>query len=110
MRNNLTLQDGFASRAYLSDGGLYEGSNIGLSSTGLNVKYGDDISEYQKDYFFSELGDIKMYRFIEVEAPVYSSVFSEGGAVWFSAGLGLCLLVGALTYAVLMKKKKVKEG
>ena len=41
---------------------------------------------------------------------IRAAVFSEGGAVWFSAGLGLCLLVGALTYAVLMKKKKVKEG
>ena len=108
-RNNLTLQDGFATRAYLSDGGLYEGSKIGLSSTSLNVKYADDISVYQEEYFFPEQGYLTRYHPYQREAPVYSSVFSNGGYTWLVIGIVLLVLCGAVTYAVLTKKKKTKE-
>ena len=108
-RNNLTLQDGFASRAYLSDGGLYEGSSVGLSSTSKNVKYADDISVYQAGYFFSDLGELTIERTYEREAPMLASVFSDGGRIWIVAGIGLFVLCGTATYAVLTKKKKTKE-
>ena len=108
-RNNLTLQDGFASRAYLSDGGLYEGSSIGLSSTGANVKYADDISAYQAGYFFSDRGELTLGETFQREAPMLASVFSQGGYAGLVIGLGLFLLCGAATYAVLAKKKQRME-
>ncbi len=108
-RNNLTLQDGFGTRALLSDGGLYEGSSIGLSSTGKNVKYAEDISVFQMGYFFSDSGDLVMEETYQREAPMLASVFSDGGAIPIVSAAALFLLFGAGTYAVLAKKKKAGE-
>ena len=108
-RNNLTLQDGFTSRAYLSDGGLYEGSSIGLSSTGANVKYADDISVYQAGYFFSDRGELAFGETFQREAPMLASTFTQGGYPGLVIGLSLFLLCGAATYAVLTKKKQRME-
>ena len=110
-RNNLTLQDGFTSRAYMTSGGLYEGSSVGLSSTGVNVKYADEISVFQENYFFSDTGDVVINRdeSYEREAPMLASAFSDGKYIWLVAGAVMMLLCMAATYAVMTKKKRDKE-
>ena len=114
-RDNLTLSDGIAVSAYLTSGGLYEGSKIGLSSTGQNVKYADEISRYQLETlecFFSDTnGSIKIYNSMEYEreAPMLASVFSGGGYIWLAAGLSLSAVCGAAAYIIIIKNKKAKE-
>ena len=105
-RDNLTLQNGFATRAYLSDGGLYEGSRIGLSSTGTNVRYADDISVYQAGYFFSDRGELTMEKTYERDASMLASVFTDGGYIWIVVGAALLLLCGAAAYAAVAKKRQ----
>ena len=114
-RDNLTLADGLTASAYLTSGGLYEGSKIGLSSTGQNVKYADEISRYQLEtlecFFSDTYGSLKIYNWsdYEREAPMLASVFSDGGYIWVVIGLLLFAICGAATYTVMIKKKKAKE-
>ena len=107
-RDNLTLQDGYASRAYLTDGGLYEGSSIGLSSTGTNVKYAEEISLFQSAYFFSDLGELALSDTYEREAEMLASSFSAGRYLWLFAGVPVAVICGAFAYFV--KARKEKEG
>ena len=111
-RNNLTLQDGYTSRSYLTSGGLYEGSRIGLSSTGRNVKYAEDISEYQVGYFFSDLnGDVVMDRYSDYErdAPMLASALSDGASMWVIVGFVVLAACGVAACVLYGRKKKAKE-
>ena len=114
-RDNLTLADGLAVSAYLTSGGLYEGSKVGLSSTGQNVRYSDEISRYQLETlecFFSDTnGSLKIYNSMdyEREAPMLASVFSDGGSIRLVIGLLLFAVCGAAAYTITIKKKKTKE-
>lgn len=114
-RDNLTLADGVTASAYLTSGGLYEGSKIGLSSTGQNVKYADEISRYQLETlrcFFSDTdGSLEIYNWsdYEREAPMLASVFSDGENIRLIIGLLLLTVCCAAAYTVMIKKKKAKE-
>lgn len=112
-RNNLTLQDGAASRAYFTNGGLYEGSRVGLSSTSRNVMYAKAISENQKKYFFSDLGDLMLRDRTDRQSQFVSSAFGEGAAGGVALGLGMAAIAGTAVYVLLSKRderKKAKEG
>jgi hypothetical protein len=113
-RNNLTLQDGNASRALIMNGGLYEGSHIGLSSTSSGVMYSQSISETQMRYFFDDLGSLWLRDTTSRKAaPFISSVFDEGAAGGVALGLGMAAIAGIVVYVLLTKRdqrKKAKEG
>ena len=113
-RNNLTLQDGNATSALIMNGGLYEGSHIGLSSTSSGVMYSQSISETQMRYFFDDLGSLWLRDTTSRKAaPFISSVFDEGAAGGVALGLGMAAIAGIVVYVLLTKRdqrKKAKEG
>ena len=106
-RNNLTLQDGVASRAYLYNGGLTEGSSVGLSSTGKNTVYSKSMTAYQMErYFFSDRGKLELKDTYLKEAPMLASVFLESKFAVGVIGVLLGTGAGAVVYLILKKRRK----
>jgi len=106
-RNNLTLQDGTTSRAYLYNGGLTEGSSVGLSSTGKNTVYSKSMTAYQMEhYFFSDRGSLELKDTYLKEAPMLASVFLESSFGAIVIGVLLGAGFGAVVYLVLKKRRK----
>lgn len=107
-RNNITLQSGTVTTAYLYSGGLYEGSRVGVGSTGKNVKLGDTISKYQLDrYFFSDTGSLTLNDTTQQETPFYSSVFGTG-SIWIIVISGL-LIIASIAAMIVVKIKRGRE-
>lgn len=110
-RDNLTLQDGNASRAYAFLGGLYEGSHVGLSSTSRNVRYAYGASSEDLGYLFSDAGGIlRLQGEYTLPSPFYSSVFGGGQGTYLVLGAGLALASGVATYTLATKRTRDREA
>lgn len=109
---NLTLQDGYASRAYAYVGGLYEGTRVGLSSTSKNVRMAYGVSAEDLDYFFSDAGGhLRVDNEYAVGTAFYSSsVFGDGQGTYLVLGAGLALASGVAVYTLATKLSKNREA
>lgn len=107
-RNNLTLQNGLASRAYLYNGGLTEGSSVGLSSTGRNQLYCKEMTAYQAEhYYFSDLGELELTDTFERDASLLASLFIDSEyAVWL---IGAVCAAGCAAIVYLLLRKNAKR-
>ena len=110
-RNNLCLQNGAASSAYISGSGLYEGSVIYISSTKNNgkVMIAKDFSEFQRaQYIRADSGS----TFIEAERQesekFVSSVVGEGSIIAIMSCVMLMILAvfGVCVFKAKAKKKR----
>ena len=108
-RNNLTLQEGTASTAYISNGGLTEGSLVSLSSTGSGaVLLGQDISAYQQSrYFRADYGSLELRNTEERDSSMLASMIGDGkGFVIIAVGVAI---IGAVIVLGLRRKKKAER-
>ena len=105
-RNNLTLQSGSASTAYLSNGGLTEGSLVSLSSTASGaVRLGQDISAYQQSrYFRADYGSLELRDTEERDASMLASMIGSGKGL-VCIGLGAAAVGTVIVLGVRHKKK-----
>ena len=105
-RNNLTLQSGSASTAYLSSGGLTDGSLVSLSSTaGGAVRLGQDISAYQQSrYFRADYGSLELRDTEERDASMLASMIGSGKGL-VCIGLGAAAVGTVIVLGVRHKKK-----
>ena len=105
-RNNLTLQEGTASTAYLSDGGLTEGSLVSLSSTGSGaVRLAQDVSAYQQSrYLRADYGSLALRDTEERDASMLASVLGDGKG-WACVAVGVAVIGASVALGVRHKKK-----
>lgn len=109
--HNLTLQDGTATRAYVYNAGLYEGSRVGINSTSSGDQpLSKKIAVYQAEkYYFADSGSLRFDELAEtVDAPIFASIFGNGNT---AAIIGLSLVgLLALSGAVLAKRIKKRKA
>lgn len=96
-KNNLTLQDGTASQAYIFNGGLYEGSYIGLSSTSggkIMVSMESFTPDQLQKYLYADQGSLKMGDAKTVSTPLITgSLLGDRGSTLI---VGLLLTAASL--------------
>ncbi|MBR6420380.1 MAG: hypothetical protein IKS42_08590 [Oscillospiraceae bacterium] len=98
--NNLVLGYSGAlfgsSKAYVNNGGLYEGSEIHVKAdTGGTTKIGNNISVSQRQYFIADGGSLKMEKLEQRSERFVSSVIGEGSLVMILVGLMAMILAVA---------------
>ena len=77
-----------SSKAYVNNGGLYEGSEIHVKAdTGGTTKIGNNISVSQRQYFIADGGSLKMEKLEKRSEKFVSSVIGEGSLVIILIGL-----------------------
>ena len=105
--DNLCLEENSSHKAYVYDAGLYEGSEIYVSTSNNKTGFAGpkNVSEFQAKYFKAEKGSLQFKQTAEVEAVmVTASLFGSGSVKAIAAIAGAAaLLTGA---AVINKKKK----
>ncbi|MBQ3264424.1 MAG: right-handed parallel beta-helix repeat-containing protein [Ruminococcus sp.] len=109
--NNLCLQNGTFSSAKMYSGGLYDGSYIGISSTGSgSATVGKNISLYQVNKYLHAddyARSLSMTNLREVSTPLFASVISDNISLIIIIG-GVILIAGVT--GLLYFRKKKKEG
>lgn len=105
-RDNLTLQEGAASTAYLSSGGLTEGSLVCLSSTGSGaVRLAQDVSAYQLSrYLRADRGSLELRDAEERDSSMLASMLG-GGKGWVCVGIGVAVIAAVIVLGLRHKKK-----
>ena len=105
--DNLFLQHGKASKAYLYSGGLLDGSKIGIR-TNQSYTAIKNITQYEYDeFFFSDAGSFKKDNVKAAKEEVYlASVFTDT-ELWIMGGL--ILIVCAGTYAGLIYRGRRRK-
>lgn len=111
--NNLALNNYTLGKARIINAGLYKGSEVHLGSTGSSsVMVSEWVSQYQKQYFIADKGNLttRESRTVEAKMVTSGSVFSEGGfyAVTILGAAGIAGAAGLVIYQ--KKKKKATEG
>ena len=110
-KNNLCLQNGTFSSAKLYSGGLYDGSYIGISSTGNgSATVGKNISQYQVNKYLHAddyARSLSMTNLREVSTPLFASVISDNISLIIIIG-GVIIIAGIVL--ILYFKKRRKEG
>lgn len=110
-KNNLCLQNGTFSSAKLYSGGLYDGSYIGISSTGNgSATVGKNISLYQVNKYLHAddyARSLSMTNLREVSTPLFASVISDNISLIIIIG-GVIIIAGIVL--ILYFKKRRKEG
>lgn len=108
-RNNLCLQNGMLSSAKLYCGGLYDGTYIGISSTGNGAAtVAKNISQYQANkYLHSDdaARSFSMTETKEVSTPLFASMISENIS-WIIIIGGVIVIAGVITFLYLRKRRK----
>ena len=106
--DNLCLEENSSHKAYVYDAGLYDGSEIWLSTS--NNKNGiagvKDVSKYQAKYFHPEKGKLEFKKTGEKEAKMITtaSLFGTGSLIIIL--VLSCVAACAVAAAVVIKKKK----
>ena len=110
-RNNLCLQNGMFSSAKLYCGGLYDGSYIGISSTGNgSATVAKNISQFQATkYIHSDdyTRGFSMTDTKEVATPLFASMISDNIS-WIILIGGVIVIVAVIT--ILYLRKRRREG
>lgn len=109
--DNIALQDGIATRAFVYVGSIEEGSIIHIASTEkgeINLTKGSTMSQYQYSHYF--VADGSTFKFInakEKKVPFITSVFSHtwSGVTFI---VGVTVIIGAFVYCLVIKRKKKK--
>lgn len=108
-RNNLSLQNGMASNAYIYSGGLYEGSYIGISSTsGSKTPIAKSVSIFNAlKYIHSDdtRRSITTENEYSVMTPLVASMLSEKASMAIIIG-GIALLVAIICLLLHIKHRK----
>ena len=107
--NNICLQNGVASTAYMYCGGLYDGSYIGLSSTGgSSITAVKNISQYQANKFIhadDHERKLSITNTKEVATPLFASMISDNISLIIIIG-GVIVIAGVIVILYLRKRKK----
>ena len=110
-RNNLCLQNGLFSSAKLYCGGLYDGTYIGVSSTGSGAAtVAKNISQYQANKYLHPDDAARSFSMTdtkEVATPLFASMISENIS-WIIIIGGVIVIAGVIT--ILYLRKRRKEG
>ena len=110
-RNNLCLQNGMFSSAKLYSGGLYDGSYIGISSTGNgSATVAKNISQFQATKYIHAddyTRGFSMTDTKEVATPLFASMISDNIS-WIILIGGVIVIVAVIT--ILYLRKRRKEG
>ena len=110
-RNNLCLQNGMFSSAKLYCGGLYDGSYIGISSTGNgSATVAKNISQFQATKYIHAddyTRGFSMTDTKEVATPLFASMISDNIS-WIILIGGVIVIVAVIT--ILYLRKRRKEG
>ena len=110
-RNNLCLQNGLFSSAKLYCGGLYDGSYIGISSTGNgSATVAKNISQFQATKYIHAddyTRGFSMTDTKEVATPLFASMISDNIS-WIILIGGVIVIVAVIT--ILYLRKRRKEG
>ena len=110
--NNLCLQNGISSTAYAYCGGLYDGSHIGISSTGSSsVTAVKNISQYQAGKFIRADDQGRRLSLADtrnVETPLFASMITDETS-WIIIISGAVLIAAAITVLLLRKRRKEAE-
>ena len=103
--DNLFLQHGKASKAYLYSGGLLDGSKIGIR-TNKSYTAIKNITQYEyEEFFFSDVGSFKKDNVKAAKEEVYlASVFADRTMVVM--GIMFLVVVIAATAGVIVQRKK----
>lgn len=110
-QDNITLQSGTVTTAYLYSGGLYEGSRVGIGSTGKNVKLGEGISTYQLErYYFADSGSLSSGDTSRQETPFYASAFGDGSLLVIGISSVIILVSVIAMVVVRLRKRKEESG
>lgn len=97
------------SKAFIIDGGLYEGSEIHLhSDTFGTTKVANAVSTIQAQYFFADNGSIKQSDFTAVEERFVSSVIGTGNLLAIMAGL-MISIIGVVILVAVRNRKQPKN-
>ena len=108
--NDLCLQSGRVSTAYLSNGGLYDGSMIYITSTTTDrILAAKQISKYQSSlYIRANKGSavIDESTTEQVEEKFISSAIGKGSLIAIFVGVGAL----AVTCVMIVRKKKLAKG
>lgn len=112
LNNDLCLQRGKSSTAYLSNGGLYEGSMIYITSTTTErVLASKLISNYQSSKYI-RVNDIKSQVDEETAKQVekqFSSSFFTKRNVMIICIAAVIIITAAAVFIILKKRKKAKK-
>ena len=107
--NNLCLQNGTFSSAWLYCGGLYDGSYIGISSTSSGSStVAKNVSQYQMSKFLkADNGSfaLSMTNTKEVETKLYASMLSKNASLTIIIG-GVAIIICAVAVLYFIKRKK----
>ena len=110
-KNNLCLQNGTFSSAKLYSGGLYDGSYIGISSTGNgSATVAKNISQFQATKYIHAddyTRGFSMTDTREVATPLFASMISDNIS-WIILIGGVIVIVAVIT--ILYLRKRRKEG
>ena len=107
--NNLCLQNGVASTAYAYCGGLYDGSHIGISSTGSgSVTAVKNISQYQAGKYIHAddyQRKLSMTNKKEVKTPLFASLIADE-ASWIIIIAGAAIIAAVIVVLFFYKRRK----
>ena len=104
--DNLCLEENSSHKAYVYDAGLYEGSEIWVSTSNnkTDIPGPKNVSEYQSGYFHPETGTFIFNKTEEKTATmVTASLFGDGSG---KALFILCAVAVLITGAALIIRKK----
>ena len=100
------MQSGKATTAYVYNGGLTEGSRVGLSSTGRNITVCKDMTKYQADrYYFADKGSLELKDEYEKSSFMTASVFTPA-SIAVIAVFSLLIIGGIVLMIIYGRKKK----
>jgi predicted outer membrane repeat protein len=105
--DNLCLEETSKHKAYIYCAGLYEGSDVHISTSNAKTGFAavKNVSEYQAKYFHADTGSLTFNKTGEkTAAMVTASLFGDGSVTVLAVFCGAALLAAAA--ALLIKKKK----
>lgn len=105
--DNLCLEENSSHKAYVYCAGLYEGSEVYISTSNNKTGFAGvkNVSEYQTKYFHADKGSLSFNKTGEkTAAMVTASLFSDGSTTALIA-IG-CAAVALTAAAIVIKKKK----
>ena len=110
--SNVVLQDGNASRALINNGGLTEGSRIGVSSTKSkldNIPVCSNLSDFAAKYFISDESGYRLaIRDGQYETGSYVASMVGGNTVALIVLLSVVAVAGIVLTFIVIRRRKAK--
>ncbi len=113
--DNLCLEENSDHKAYVYDAGLYDGSDVYLSTS--NNKTGitavKNVSEYQAKFFHADKGSLSFKKTGTAEAVmVTASLFGNGSVkiIIICAAAAILFTAGITVFVIKKKKRSDKDG